>query len=138
MRHLIRIRSLFLFTCLLTGLLFRCGSDELENAPQVPNNTGNPGTPGTPISDEARLKALEDCQSKAAELNNLKKFEDKVQFVAWLYQNPAFATAGFFPESLDVYAMFTDGRVRCSQIHRKPMSRTMVGAGGVSLTRVHD
>lgn len=111
MRHLIRIRSLFLFTCLLTGLLFRCGSDELENTPQVPNNPGNPGTPGTPISDEARLKALEDCQSKAAELNNLKKFEDKVQFVAWLYQNPAFATAGFFPESLDVYAMFTDGRV---------------------------
>src|SRR5690606_41800741 len=98
MRHLIRIRSLFLFTCLLTGLLFRCGSDELENAPQVPNNTGNPGTPGTPISDEARLKALEDCQSKAAEWNNLKKLEDKVQTIACRYQQPAMATAGYRPE----------------------------------------
>jgi hypothetical protein len=105
------IRFFFLFASLLSALLFRCGSDELENTPQVPNGPNVPETPGTPISDEARLKVLDECRSKAEELDNLKDFEDKVQFVAWLYQNSAFSTAGLFPGSFDVYAMFTDGRI---------------------------
>lgn len=96
---------------MLTSLLVRCGSDELENPPQGPDGPDGPGAPGTPITDEERIKALDDCKSKAAEFDNLKDFEDKVQFVAWLYQNPAFVTAGLFPESFDVYAMFTDGRI---------------------------
>jgi hypothetical protein len=99
---------------LLAGLLLRCGSDESQIIPQGPDGPDGPDgpeTPGTPITDEARLKALEECRTKAAELDNLNDLEDKVQFVAWLYHNPAFATAGLFPESFDVYAMFTDGRI---------------------------
>src|SRR5690606_11225736 len=85
--------------CLLAGLLLRCGSDESQIIPQGPDGPDGPDgpeTPGTPITDEARLKALEECRTKAAELDNLNDLEDKVQFVAWLYHNPAFATAGLF------------------------------------------
>jgi len=95
-----------LLLCFLGLLLWRCGLD--ENPPANPNN---PNVPGTPVPDETRLAILEECRAKAEELNNIKKLEEKVQFVTWITQKSVFQSAGLIPESNAVYAVFTDGRI---------------------------
>ena len=103
------MKNILLYALLLSlGTLWSCGSEEDQN-PSNPNNPNNPNEPGKSITDEARLAALEKCDLKAKELNELKQEADKMQFISWAKQQPEFRTAGLL-DGKGVYAVFTDER----------------------------
>jgi len=81
----------------------------LVKCSKIEDDLGPIGSSDTTITDEDRIEVLQRCESKAAELNNLEGVQDRIQFLTWLFTQPAFSSAGFAGE--DLYALFTDNRI---------------------------
>lgn len=97
------------FAIILASIVYGCSSDE-EGNPSNPNTPNNPNEPGKPITDDARLAALEKCDAKIKELNEITNEADRLQFISWVKQQPEFRTSGQLDGS-GVYAVFTDERI---------------------------
>lgn len=100
-----KILSYYLMLVIIVFALVKC--DHAEDLLNVPGNIPNDND-GT-LTDDERIAVLDACDVKATALNNLKSINDKVQFIAWLFDEGDFYSAGFAGN--DVYAVFNDGRV---------------------------
>ena len=96
------IKNLFRSLIVIVSLMFGGCHDPVEKKDQDPKGDGE-------ITVEERMTALDRCEAKANELNNLVSPEDRIQMLTWLTTQPEFAMAGFAGEQL--FAVFTDDRV---------------------------
>ncbi len=98
------IRSfLIMVTCIVA---MACG-ESVEVIPNNPPGTTNP--PMTEISDEDRLKVLDECATFVELLGDLKSDASQQVLVQWLKARPEFEEAGISDQN--VWAYFHDGRV---------------------------
>jgi hypothetical protein len=82
-------------------------SDAIEEIP-TPNGNNPPSVTGT-ISDEDRLKVLDECKTFARLLGDLTSDAAQQTLVQWLNTRPEFEEAGIIDKS--VWARFHDGRM---------------------------
>ena len=92
------IKNLFRSLIVIVSLMFGGCHDPVEKKDQDPKGDGE-------ITVEERMTALDRCEAKANEHNNLVSPEDRIQMLTWLTTQPEFAMAGFAGEQL--FAVFT-------------------------------
>jgi len=95
------------FLMIVTGIVGMTCSESLEVIPNNPPGTTNP--PVTEISDEDRLKVLNECAKFVELLGDLTSDVAQQALVQWLQTRPEFKEAGISDKN--VWAYFHDGQI---------------------------
>ena len=95
------------FLIIVIGIVAMTCSESLEVIPNNPPGTTNP--PVTEISDEDRLKVLDECATFVDLLGDLTSDVAQQALVQWLKTRPEFEEAGISDKN--VWAYFHDGRI---------------------------